>query len=238
MKRRLPLDRITNRVMMRIFFNWLNICSCILQGIKTRFIMGKKLLFLFAMAYSTFCFGQQETIKAIVLINGTAYLVDVTPKGDITTTYQKIENYFQTAESHSSIMTRLSKAERSESGSIVFYEQQSEPVPSFSEENKKPVDVGNDQYIGFSPDRAILLKTAVDQIRRMADGYRTGTISKIAVTSYFLNNYRSKSLARNRAKAINDLLIAFGVPQSQISIATLPGNLNAKIDFVNIGFGQ
>ena len=200
--------------------------------------MKGKLFFFFLLLYGTTCLAQDEPFKAIVLINGVAYLVDVTPKGDITTTYQKVENYFQSQESHASIMRRMLKDPQPQGEGIAFYDKEVEPVPSFTDENKRPIDVGNDQFIGFSPGRALLLKIAVDQIRKIGNSYRNKDISSISITSFYNDNYRSRSLARNRAKAINDLLIAFGVSQNQIFTNSILGGPDAKVDFVNIGFGN
>ena len=182
-------------------------------------------------------FQSNEIIKAIVLINGEAFLVDVTLNGNIVTTYQKINNYFKTSESHQSILTRLSKGERSESGSsIVFYEKESEPIPSFTEENKSPIAAGNAQYLGFSPRRAILQTAAVDQIRKIADEYQSGRIQSIGITSYHEDSYESRSLARNRSQAIKDLLHAFGVSYDVISEDMPFGGAGVKSDYVRVQF--
>jgi len=175
--------------------------------------------------------------KAIVLINGVAYLVDVTPKGSIIATYQKIDNYFNTSESHNSLLTRLSKGSISEdSKSIVFYEKEAEPVKSFASENNAPILTGNSHYIGFSPSRAILKKTAVDQIRKIAKSYEHGNLTNILIQSYHQDSYKSRSLARNRANAISDLLKAFGVPQHVVTKETPYGGPNTKADYVGINF--
>lgn len=178
-----------------------------------------------------------ESDKAIVLINGEAYLVDVNEKGTIITTYQKIENYFSTSESHNSILTRLSMGAIADDGKkIIFYEKESEPIPSYSSENNSPVLSGNAQYIGFSPRRALLKKTAVDQIRKIAKGYESGSITSITVNAFHQDNYESRALARNRANAISGLLIAFGVNESAINTETPYGGPNTKTDYVNVAF--
>lgn len=180
--------------------------------------------------------AQEASKKAVVLINGTPYLVDITPDGNITNTYQRINDYFSTPESDASIVSRLSKTAVPTNSKIVFFEKEEEPIPSFSEENKAPILTGAEQYIGFSPDRALLQKAGVDQIRKIADGYRTSTINSINVISYHIGNYRSKSLARNRADAIKDLLNAFGVSNSKISTQTVQGGADTKVDFVHVTF--
>lgn len=178
-----------------------------------------------------------DLVKAIVLINGEAYLVDVTPNGNIVTTYQKINNYFKSSESHQSILTRLSGGKPSANGnSIVFYEKESEPVPTYSEENKTPISSGSAQYLGFSPRRALLQKAAVDQIRKIADQHRAGTISAINISSYHQDTYESRALARNRNQAVRDLLHAFGTPLSAISEEMPFGGTGVKSDYVRVQF--
>lgn len=180
---------------------------------------------------------QSDPFKAIVLINGEAYLVDITEKGTITATYQKITNYFQTSESHSSILSRLTEAPRAEGGGrIVFYEKEVEPPIPFEIENELPIINGNAQYIGFSPLRALLKKEAVDQIRNIARQYQSGVIQTIRITSQHRDSYQSRALARNRAQAIHDLLEAFGVTTS-IIVQDIPYAFpGEKTDFVKISF--
>lgn len=178
--------------------------------------------------------AQEASKKAVVLINGTPYLVDVTPDGNITTTYQRINSYFASSESTASMVSRLSKIAEPTDSQIVFFEKEEEPVPSFTEENKVPIFTGAEQYIGFSPDRALLQKAGVDQIRKIAESYRAKTISSINVTSYHIGNYRSKSLSRNRANAVKDLLGAFGVSDASISTQTIEGSSDTKVDFVQV----
>ena len=195
---------------------------------------GLQIILIFLLGFTA---GAQEASKkAVVLINGTPYLVDVTPDGNITNTYQRINDYFSTSESDASIVSRLSKTAVPSNNEIVFFEKEEEPVPSFTEENKAPILTGAEQYIGFSPDRALLQKAGVDQIRKIADSYRTKTISTINITSYHIGNYRSKSLARNRADAVKDLLHAFGVSNKNISTQTLLGSMETKVDFVHLTF--
>lgn len=197
------------------------------------------LLFTASWLFSiTNCAAQDDSIKAIVLINGRAHLVDVMPNGDITTVYQEITNYFASSESHTSIMRRLIPGARSESGNIVFYEKEAEPIPSFTEENRRPVEIGNEQYIGFSPGKALLLKPAVDQIRKIANAYKASDIKTISIASFYRDNYRSRSLARNRAQAITDLLVAFGVRKTVISSNQFEALQDTKVDFVQLSFGQ
>ena len=181
--------------------------------------------------------GQTDPFKAIVLINGEAFLVDLTEHGAITATYQKISNYFSTSESHNNLLARLSKGSLSESGkSIVFYEKEVEPEIPFASENKAVVAPGNAQYVGFSPRRALLQKEAVDQIREISTQYQQGAIAKIMITSHHRDTYESRSLARNRAKAIHDLLGAFGVSAEIIKMNTPFAQTGSKTDFVRISF--
>ena len=192
---------------------------------------------MFVFALISMSFTQSDPFKAIVLINGEAFLVDLTENGAITATYQKINNYFSSSDSHNTILARLSKGALSESGkSIVFYEKEVEPVVPFTTENKAAVAPGNAQYVGFSPRRALLQKEAVDQIREISSQYSQGAIQKINITSHHRDSYESRSLARNRAKAIHDLLGAFGVSTSIIEMSTPFGQPGSKTDFVRISF--
>lgn len=182
-------------------------------------------------------FQLNDPVKAIVLINGEAYLVDITPKGNITATYQKINNYFSSNESHNALLTRLSKGSREEgSNSIVFYEKESEPIVPFTIENKQPVSPGNAQYIGFSPRRALLKTDAVNQIRVIAKQYKEGIIQRVHITSNHRDTYESRALARNRAQAIGDLLTAFGLPPSIIEKDNPFAGPGSNTDFVQINF--
>ncbi len=180
--------------------------------------------------------AQEDPVRTIVLINGNAHLVDVAVNGDLVAIYQRVEGLFTSGESTTSIIDRLSKDQPAPSGQIVFFEKEEEPIPSFSEENKQPIITGSSQYIGFSPERALLLNTAVDQIRKIADQFEVGVVQSITVISYHLDNYRSRSLARNRAKAIKDLLMAFGVNGLNISTLTSAVSPDSKLDFVQVKF--
>ena len=182
--------------------------------------------------------GQVEPVRAVVLINGDAFLVDVKQNGDIVKMYTEVEDYFTSSESHNSIVSRLSGSQPKEVATpIVFYEKEEEPVVSFTAENADPIAIGNQHYLGFTPGRALLLKKAVDQIRNISKAYRAGTISTIAITSYSAGTYRSRSLSRNRANAIRDLLGAFGVNKSIVSTSSVEGDASTKIDFVRLTFG-
>lgn len=181
--------------------------------------------------------SQDSTIRTIVLINGEPFLVDVLPNGDITAQYQKVDNYFSSSESHDNILARETKKDSQPSSSLVFFENEEEPVVPFTEENLAPILPGNEQYIGFSPGKAILQKAAVDQIRKISKEQRGGLFRLIGIRSYNRNNFRSRALSRNRAKAIKDLLIAFGVPENQIASQTLEGTSETKVDFVQVSFG-
>lgn len=198
--------------------------------------MKKLSVILFFLIYSFSANGQEELQKAIVLINGTAHLVDVSRNGDIVEIYQSIENYFTTQESHKSILTRLSKDPNASGKEIVLFEQEREPVPTFKNENTKPVEVGNDQYIEFSPGRALLRKLGVDQVRRITKNYQSGSIRKIDIVSYHDGTFRSKALARNRASAIQDLMIAFGVSKSDIGKSNTQGSKDTKLDYLRVSF--
>ena len=202
-------------------------------------LITTKSLSVLLLAFLSICGrAQDDVMKAIVLINGDAFLVDVLENGDITTIYQEVKNYFKSGESHESMMRRLVPGARSKEGNLVFYEKEAEPVPSFTKENKRKIVTGNQQYIGFSPNKALLLKPAVDQIRKIAEAYTSSSIQVIDISSYHDNSYRTKALARNRAKAIKDLLVAFGVKPSAIGTSEFAGGKDTKIDFVQLQFDK
>ena len=200
--------------------------------------MLRQAIFILLLLTSGLLKGQDDLIRTIVLINGLPFMVDVTAEGDITEIYQNVPEYFSSRTDHNSLVQKYSNNPEPQVTSIVFFEKEEEPIPSFTEENKRPIEYGNNQYIGFSPDRALLLKNAVDQIRRIADGYRNNEIGAISVTSYHRASYRSRALARNRAKAIKDLLGAFGMPASLIQTRTTVITPGSKVDFVQVAFSE
>ena len=179
-----------------------------------------------------------KTITTVVLINGDPVLVDLTEKGDITAIYQSIPEYFTTPKSHESIVAQASAVKPTSRGTLTAYSKETEPTPSYTVENTQPITAGADQYIGFSPIRALLLDNAVIQIRKISRSLRSGEISQVAITSYHNEDFRSKALSRNRADAIKDLLIAFGASASSISISSTPRGPDAKIDYVRLTFYQ
>ena len=180
--------------------------------------------------------AQTELIRTIVLINGLPYMVDVTEEGDILEIYQNVPEYFSSTSGHENLVQQYSKDLKPQIASITFFEKQEEPVPSFSEENSQPIILGNNQYIGFSPERAILLAAAVDQIRLISESFQRGEIRNISITSYHIDTYRSRSLARNRASAIKGLLEAFGMPKSLITARNIDVTPDAKLDFLKVEF--
>lgn len=193
-------------------------------------------LLAFLMLNSVQASSQSESRKSIALINGVAHLVDVAPNGDLLEIFQSIDDYFTSPESHQQILKKLVSNAVPQGKSIVLFEEEKEFEPSFTKENKEPVKVGNEQYVAFSPDKAILQKPAVDQIRKIAQNYRTGGVNTIIINSFAKDSYRSRSLSRNRAKAIHDLLVAFGVSRRIISSKSVTGSNGTKIDFVQISF--
>lgn len=180
--------------------------------------------------------AQDDPIRTVVLINGVPFLADVSTEGDILHRYQQVDNYFTTKESHRSIVSRLSDSPEISGDPIAVFPKQEEPIPSFTEENKAPILSGEAQYIGFSPDKAILTKSAVDQIRKIADQYQAGQIGDILIISYHLDNYRARSLARNRARGIKELLSAFGTPREKVDFEIRDVSIGTKIDFVQVQF--
>jgi len=174
----------------------------------------KKLLILLSLVTCVICASAQSSVRTVVLINGEPYLAEVSTNGDILQRYQKVDNYFSTKESHGSIVSRLSKQAQPTGEPIVLFEKEAEPVPSYTEENKAPILTGESQYIGFSPDKAILTKSAVDHV----------------------DSYRSRSLARNRARGIKELLGAFGTTRNKVNFEIRDASFGTKVDFVQVVF--
>ncbi len=180
--------------------------------------------------------AQDQPIRTVVLIDGVPFLTDISTNGDILQKYQRIDDYFSTRESHNSLVSRLSERPEPAGESIVLFDKEVEPQPSFTEENKAPILTGENQYLGFSPDKAILTKNAVDQIRQIADQYQNGQINDIFVVSYHLDTYRTRAIARNRAKGIKELLSSFGMPRGKIDFEIRDASVGTKIDFVQVSF--
>lgn len=178
--------------------------------------------------------NQTNPQKAIVLINGEAFLVDVDKDGTILTTYQKVNNYFTSSEPHEKMLVRLSKSTRNEQGGIAFYELEKEYKAPYIEENKAPIARGNTQYIGFSPEQALLNKAAVDQIRKIAGAYSKGEIRTISIQSFYERSYKSRSISRNRSDAIKDLLAAFGVLPDDIVLGSQELKKGQSANFVSL----
>jgi len=180
--------------------------------------------------------AQSSQVRTVVLINGVPYMVDISPRGDILQRYQRVDDYFTAKESHESIVPRLSQEPTITGSSIVLYEKEEEPIPSFTEENKLPILSGASQYIGFSPDKAVLTKAAVDQIRTIADQHQEGQINNIQIVSYHVDSYRSRSIARNRARGIKELLGAFGTSRDKVGFEIRDASVGTKVDFVVVTF--
>ncbi len=197
----------------------------------------KTLLILLVFGVSaTNAWSQSSTVRSVVLIDGIPFLADISSSGDILQKFQRIDDYFSTQESHNSIVSRLSESPQPAGESIVLFEKQKEPVPTFTEENKAPILTGENQYLGFSPDKAILTKSAVDQIRKIADQHQEGQINDIFIISYHLDSYRSRAIARNRARGVKELLGAFGTPRGQVDFEIRDASIGTKIDFVQVSF--
>lgn len=197
----------------------------------------KTLLMLLVFGLSTTSvWSQSSTVRTVVLIDGIPYLADISTSGDILQQYQRIDDYFTTRESHNSIVSKLSERPEPTGESIVLFEKEKDPQPSFTQENKAPILTGESQYLGFSPDKAILTKSAVDQIRKIADQHPDGQIDNIFIVSYHIDSYRSRAIARNRARGIQELLVAFGAPRSQIDYEIRDASVGTKVDFVQVSF--
>jgi Outer membrane protein and related peptidoglycan-associated (lipo)proteins len=175
-------------------------------------------------------------IRTIVLINGRPTLVDVTPKGNITAIFQGVTDYFTSSASHETLVAKASSIKEPSRGSLLAYEAETDPTPTYESDNSRSVLVGATQYIGFSPRRALLLDNAVIQIRNIAKSYKENDIGSIVMLSFHQGEYRSRALARNRAKAIKDLLGAYGMPAHLIKAEQARADGQTKTEYVQMTF--
>lgn len=191
-----------------------------------RFVITIALIYFLSIA----AFSQQSQ-RAIILINGIAHVADLSPTGSVIAFYQSLPDYFDSSDSDQSFIARLEEQGLTEGGSLDLYADQDDPLKSnfarvkeYSEEEK--------QYISFTRGRAILSKDAVNQIKSLADAYRSNDINEVIINAYHDNSQRQKRLALNRSKAIKDLLGAYGVPYSQIQRNAPYGDEGDQLYFV------
>ena len=184
--------------------------------------------FIFFSALTAF---SQQSQRAIILINGIAYVADLSPNGSVIAFYQSLPDYFKSRDSDESFIARIEQQGLTEGGSLDLYADQDDPLQSnFARVEEYSGD--EKQYIAFTRGRAILSKDAVNQIKSLANAYRSNDITEVIINAYHDNSQRQKRLALNRSKAIKDLLGAYGVPYSQIQRNAPYGDEGDQLYFV------
>lgn len=172
----------------------------------------------------------QQAQRTVIMINGKTHLADVAQDGSIIARYQQIPDYFNGTLSDDQVIASIERSGLQSDGQISFYasdlDDNTPPIlSSFSYETEVPNS--EERFILFSRNRAILNQQAVDKIRSIADQYEVGRLNQITMQAYYSETEASVILARNRTKAIKDLLMTFGMPENQISIETVRGNQDA-----------
>lgn len=199
--------------------------------------LSKCFLPLALLVFAFHLYAQNPT-KAIVLINGQPFVVELMSDGTILKKYQGVPKYFSMAATDEAIIDQLSKQGLIEDSDFSVF-RDTDSVPEFGEGPAEidGIDVLRDQqFISFSLQRAILNRDAVDQVRTIANAYQEGRFSRVFINAYHTDTERSRRLATNRANAIADLMETFGVKPSAINV-NLPVTLNeSSLSFVNVGF--
>lgn len=183
----------------------------------------------------------QKVIRSIILINGEPYIADLTSNGSVLDRYQKVPEYFTSQLNDEQIIAMAEKKGLISEGTIELYAESldSEDIPSLSEFRPDIESItASKQYIAFTRNRAILNQKAVDQIRAISDAYQAGNLSSVIINAYHMDTESSRILARNRGNAITDLLITFGMPQSNIEINMPYGNQDDQLYYVYLSFTQ
>ena len=133
-------------------------------------------------------------IKTIILINGTPFLVDLDEEGDVVRNYVMVADYFESLESHESMVSRMS-----------------------TEYEAEMAHLQNSRLIIFPEDLALLNDTAVDNIRDVARLYSKGFLQNINITASHDDDNSDEALANYRVDAVYQLLTDFGVEEGDIS---------------------
>ncbi len=180
----------------------------------------------------------QSSSRTIVLINGTAHIVDLSTNGSILAQYQSIPDYFNSTKTNEQIIAEYETKGLNNLGQIELYTDYNQgKMPELSSFKKSEIVLDeNKQYIAFSRGRAILNQKAVDQIRLISDAYQRNEIREIIINSYHDDSVRQRILAKNRSKAISDLLNTFGVQSKNIQINMPYGQENNQLYFVYLSF--
>lgn len=184
----------------------------------------------------------QDNKRAIILINGTAYVADLAPNGSILHRYQSVPDYFSNGATDQQIIAKAESQGLNSDGSLELYAESldSELVPDIQTFRRVEdyLAEGESQYIAFSRDRALLNQKAVDQVRSIADAFVAGRLSRLTIRSFHHDTTKSRTLANNRSKALFDLLTTFGMSASAIDIETPYGAEDDQLYYVYLTFEQ
>ncbi len=143
---------------------------------------------------SPYALMNKYLIKTIILINGTPFLVDLDEEGDVVRNYVMVADYFDSLESHESIVSRMS-----------------------TEYEAEMAHLQHSRLIIFPEDLALLNDTAVDNIRDVARLYSKGFLQNINITASHDDDNSDEALANYRVDAVYQLLTDFGVEEGDIS---------------------
>lgn len=143
---------------------------------------------------SPYALMNKYLIKTIILINGTPFLVDLDEEGDVVRNYVMVADYFESLESHESMVSRMS-----------------------TEYEAEMAHLQNSRLIIFPEDLALLNDTAVDNIRDVARLYSKGFLQNINITASHDDDNSDEALANYRVDAVYQLLTDFGVEEGDIS---------------------
>lgn len=181
----------------------------------------------------------QKLVRSIILINGEPYIADLTVNGSVVDRYQKVPDYFNSNLKDEQIIAIAEKKGLISEGNIELYADKldNDDIPSLNSFRPSFDDISdNKQYIAFSRNRAILNQQAVDQIRNISDAYQSGKVSKVTVNAYHFDTEASRILARNRGNAITDLLVTFGLPETNIEVNMPYGKEDDQLYYVYLSF--
>jgi len=143
---------------------------------------------------SPYALMNKYLIKTIILFNGTPFLVDLDEEGDVVRNYVMVADYFESLESHESMVSRMS-----------------------TEYEAEMAHLQNSRLIIFPEDLALLNDTAVDNIRDVARLYSKGFLQNINITASHDDDNSDEALANYRVDAVYQLLTDFGVEEGDIS---------------------
>lgn len=178
----------------------------------------KRLLFVFYLLLFVLPVFSQAPVfqgekEKYILVNGEPYLALINGKGKILKLIREAPE----------ILKHLSSRDKKELKEYYSVRKTApfNPNQYNRETNASAESFTSDEYLafGFSEFRARLNDVQVNQLQALANQYKSGAYSTIAVKSImFENGDNGIELANNRAAACADLLKVFGVPESALSI--------------------